>query len=169
MEIRRPAFEPLDSACIHHALQITSILRSAKQAEADGIPPKGRVSGIPGIIYDFRTDLLPAARQWIFERFQVAISRGLSPIVIDRGNGLNRESQIFASYALDHNYRAELREPESEWWQEIRVLLKYKELTRPILDQWVDRLAEISRGSHCVPAETIRSWMTSWTKKFRRS
>ena len=112
--------------------------------------------------YDFSEDLLPAARRWVVERFQVAISRDVSPIVIDRGNGLNRESQVFARYALDHNYRAELREPESEWWQEIRVLLKYKEFTQPILDQWADRLAEISRGSHRVPAETIRSWMTSW-------
>ena len=56
----------------------------------------------------------------------------------------------------------ELREPESPWWQEIRLLLKDKERNRPLLYAWADRLAEISRSTHRVPASTIRRWMDKW-------
>jgi hypothetical protein len=112
--------------------------------------------------YDYREDLLPAARRWNYERFQRAIAEGISPIVIDRGNGLNRETQQYARYAKDHGYHVELREPDSPWWQEIRVLLKYKHITREILYQWADRLAEMSRSTHRVPAATIRRWMDCW-------
>jgi hypothetical protein len=42
------------------------------------------------------------------------------------------------------------------------VLLKYKEVTREILYQWADRLAEMSRSHHRVAAATIRDWMDHW-------
>jgi hypothetical protein len=112
--------------------------------------------------YDFRDELLPAARQWVFARFRQAIAEGVSPIVVDRGNGLNRETQQFARYAVQHGYRVELKEPESEWWQQIRMLLKSKHETKASLDQWAQRLAEVSRATHRVPAITIRHWMDSW-------
>jgi hypothetical protein len=112
--------------------------------------------------YDYSKDLLPDARRWNFERFKRAIQKGISPIVVDRGNGLNVETQQYARYAVDHSYGVELKEPESEWWQEIRVLLKYKKITKDILDQWADRLSELTRSSHRVPASTIRNWMDAW-------
>jgi hypothetical protein len=112
--------------------------------------------------YDYREELLPAARQWIFARFRQAIAAGISPIVLDRGNGLNRETHQFARYAVEHGYRVGLKEPESEWWQEIRVLLKDKHVTGEILDEWAERLAELSRPTHRVPAATIRHWMECW-------
>jgi hypothetical protein len=112
--------------------------------------------------YDYSEKLLPKARQWNFERFRRALAQQISPIVVDRGNGLNRETQRYARLAADHEYRVELREPESPWWQELRVLLKYKHVTGEILDQWAEQLAEMSRATHRVPASTIRSWMKSW-------
>jgi hypothetical protein len=112
--------------------------------------------------YDYSKDLLPEARRWNFERFVSAIRAGTSPIVVDRGNGLNPETRQYARYAVDRGYRVELKEPESEWWQEIRVLLKYKHVTKEILYQWADRLAEMSRSNHRVPASTIRHWMDKW-------
>ncbi len=112
--------------------------------------------------YDYSNDLLPDARRWNFERFTNAINAGTSPIVVDRGNGLNLESQEYLRYAIDHGYQVELTEPESEWWQEIRVLLKYKSVTREILYQWADQLSEMSRLTHRTPASTIRHWMDSW-------
>lgn len=69
--------------------------------------------------------LVPEARRWNMECFKRAVDTGVSPIVVDRGNGRNRESQEYARYAVERGYRIELKEPESEWWQEIRVLLKY--------------------------------------------
>ena len=112
--------------------------------------------------YDYSNELLPEARHWNFERFKQAVAEDISPIVIDRGNGLNAETQVYASYAVDHGYRVELKEPESEWWQEIRVLLKYKHVTKEILYQWADRLAEMSKSTHRVPVSTIRGWMDRW-------
>jgi len=87
---------------------------------------------------------------------------GVSPIVVDRGNGRNQESQEYARYAVDRGYQVELKEPESERWQEIHVLLKYKHVTREILYQWVDRLSEMSQQTHRVPASTIRDWVDHW-------
>ncbi len=112
--------------------------------------------------YDYDADLLARARQWNLERFQGAVDVGRFPIVVDRGNGLNQESQTYARYAFDRGYQVELCEPDSPWWQEIRVLLKYKDATREILDQWADRLAEKNRATHRTPAATIRRWMEKW-------
>ncbi len=112
--------------------------------------------------YDYKKELLSLARQWNLERFQQAIADGRTPIVVDRGNSLNAESHQYARLAADHGYRVELAEPDSPWWQEIRVLLKYKQVTRPILYAWAKKLAEMSRGHHRVPEATIRRWMDHW-------
>ncbi len=101
--------------------------------------------------FDYQEDLLPKARQWNFDRFVRAVAAGISPILVDRGNGLNPETRRYAQHAVDHGYEVRLQEPESEWWQEIRVLLKYKKVTREILYE-----------THRVPVETIRHWMDKW-------
>ena len=112
--------------------------------------------------FDYDESLMPTARAWNFERFKRAVASGATPIVVDRGNGLSLETKRYVQYALDHGYQVEIKEPESEWWQEIRVLLKYKSLTGPVLDQWAQELARYSRSVHRVPAETIRRQMESW-------
>lgn len=112
--------------------------------------------------FDYSANLLPAARKWNFDRFVEAVAREISPIIVDRGNGRNPETRQYALHAVERGYLVQLKEPESEWWQEIRVLLKYKQVTRKILYQWADRLAEISRQTHRVPATTIRDWMDKW-------
>jgi hypothetical protein len=112
--------------------------------------------------YDFRPDRLEEARRWNFDRFRQAVDSGTSPIVVDRGNSACEESQRYARYAVQHGYRIELREPQSPWWQEIRVLLKYKHLTGPALDQWAAWLAQKSRATHGVPAHDIRRAMERW-------
>ena len=112
--------------------------------------------------YEYRAELLPAARQWNLQRFQQAVAAGQSPIVVDRGNGLNVESQEYAVFALQHRYKVELKEPESAWWQEIRVLLQQRPASNAALRQWAERLAEMSRTTHRVSAATIRDWMDHW-------
>jgi len=112
--------------------------------------------------YDYQHDRLEEARRWNFERFQKAVHDGITPIVVDRGNGLTECTQIYARYAVDNGYEVALKEPESEWWQEIRVLLKYKQVNRPILLQWADILARMNRGTHRVPAAVIRRRMKKW-------
>lgn len=113
--------------------------------------------------YDYSDDLLPAARQWNFERFCAAIANSMSPIVVDRGNGLNPETRQYAIHAVEHGYAVQLAEPDSPWWQELRVLLKYKQyVSHELLDAWSRKLANATRDTHRVPASTIRRWMTRW-------
>jgi hypothetical protein len=113
--------------------------------------------------YDYRADLLPEARKWNLARLKEALVAGISPIVIDRGNGLNVETREFAALAVDHGYAVELAEPDSSWWQELRVLLKYKEFVdEKLFDAWAKILAQSTGDGHRVPASTIRRWMQHW-------
>ena len=42
------------------------------------------------------------------------------------------------------------------------MLLKYKRLTKPALYEWAEKLSEMSRETHRVPASTIKDWMDGW-------
>jgi hypothetical protein len=113
--------------------------------------------------YDYRDDLLPTARAWNLARFRESIVRGISPIVVDRGNGLNPETHGYAAYAVEHGYEVELAEPDSPWWLELRVLLKYKQYVAvELFDAWAQKLAHATRDTHRVPRDTIRHWMSRW-------
>ncbi len=113
--------------------------------------------------YDFDRQLLPAARQWNLNRLKDALLAGVSPIVIDRGNCLNAETREFAVLAAEHGYEIKLAEPDSPWWQELRVLLKYKEYVDDrLFDAWAKRLADSTRKGHRVPSSEIRRWMKHW-------
>ena len=112
---------------------------------------------------NYNRNLLPAARQWNLSRMLESIAASVSPIVIDRGKGLNSETREFAACAVEHGCAVELAEPDSSWWQELRVLLKYKEFVADrLFDAWAQRLAESTRDTHRVPASTIRDWMRHW-------
>ena len=83
--------------------------------------------------------------------------------MVDRGNGLNPETQQYIVLAQQQGYEVELREPDSPWWQELRVLLKYKRyVSAELFDRWAEALAQQSRQTHRVPVETIRRWMKAW-------
>ena len=112
--------------------------------------------------FDYHADLMDEARRWNFARFKQAVDDGISPIVVDRNNGRSTGSRKYARYALQRGYAVELREPESEWWQEIRVLLKYKKQTKKILYEWADRLAAKSRSTHRVSSANIRRRIDQW-------
>ncbi|NQV23088.1 MAG: AAA family ATPase [Rhodopirellula sp.] len=113
--------------------------------------------------YDYSDDLLPAARDWNLARFREAVVSDVSPIVVDRGNGLNLETREYAAFAVEHGYTVELAEPDSPWWQELRVLLKYQQYMKDeLLDAWARKLADATRDDHRVPTATIRHWMANW-------
>ena len=113
--------------------------------------------------YDYSDDLLPAAREWNLARFREAVTASVTPIVVDRGNGLNPETREYAAFAVEHGYTVELAEPDSPWWQELRVLLKYRHYMQDeLLDAWSTKLADATRDDHRVPAATIRRWMSHW-------
>lgn len=115
--------------------------------------------------YDYSDDLLPQAQAWNYRRYEVAIDRKQSIIVVDRGNGLNYETYKYAKYALTHHYDIKFIEPNSPWWQEIRVLLKYKEYNMPVLKQWAVDLSNLSRQRppyHCIRSDVIIHLMEKW-------
>ena len=113
--------------------------------------------------YDYDEELLDTARDWAFSQFRSAIDEGIPRIVLDRGNGLNEETRKFATLALENGYELTLREPDSPWWQELKVLLKYKKFLEPaVLERWADVLADKSRETHRVPASLILRWMKAW-------
>lgn len=113
--------------------------------------------------YDYSEATLHAARQWNWDRFCAAIAEARTPIVVDRGNGLNVETRVYAVYAMRHGYEVQLAEPDSPWWQELKVLLKYKNsVASELFDAWAAKLSESTRHTHRVPAATIRHWMSRW-------
>lgn len=112
--------------------------------------------------FDYDAKRLEEARQWNFDRFTNAVQNQVSPIVVDRGNGLNLETQRYARTAVSHGYSVLLAEPDSPWWQEIRVLLRYKEHTMPVLRDWATKLAKRNRATHRTPETTILHWMEKW-------
>ncbi len=112
--------------------------------------------------FDYDAGRMAEARQWNYLRFVRTLAGGLKPVVVDRGNGLNLETKRYAKSAVDQGYEVRLAEPDSEWWQEIRVLLKYKTVTEELLDEWATRLAKMNRDTHRTPATTIRRWMQKW-------
>ena len=86
-----------------------------------------------------------------------------SPVIVDRGNGLNAETQAYILLADDHGYRVEIREPDSPWWQELRVLVRYREFVADeLFDQWAIALSVQNSNDHRVPTETILRWMQAW-------
>ena len=112
--------------------------------------------------FDYHKQLMPAARDWNFQRFVAAVDDGASPIVVDRGNGLSTETQRYARYAVQHEYLVELREPESESWQEIRSLLRAKEANKQLLSRWAQALSERSQSVHRVPPSVIQRRIAKW-------
>lgn len=121
-----------------------------------------QVGDDPGC-YDYSDGRLSDARQWNLNRFRDALAHQISPIVVDRGNGLNPETRQYVVQARERGYDVQLREPDSPWWQELRVLLKYKQHVSPeLFEQWAKALATRSRDTHRVPIETIQRWMQSW-------
>ena len=95
--------------------------------------------------------------------FSRAIAAAVSPIVVDRGNGLNAETRRYAAFAVEHHYAVELKKPDSPWWLELRVLLEQpRTISDDQFDHWAERLAAASKSTHRVPVATIRQWMKAW-------
>ncbi len=113
--------------------------------------------------YNYREESLLDARAWNLARFRRAVAKQISPIIVDRGNGLNPETRCYAIYSVDNGYSVQLQEPDSPWWQELRVLLKYKQhIDDKLSDAWAAKLAEATRKTHRVPRSTILRWISRW-------
>ncbi|MCA9139042.1 MAG: AAA family ATPase [Planctomycetales bacterium] len=182
----RPEFaEALDAIALGHAGQSTDLHDRGVVYLMRGLPSCGKstrareLAGEKGVVvetdeffytqvgdstkrYTFDAGRLQEARDWNYGRFVQAIDANVLSIAVDRGNGLNLETQRYAKYAVARGYDVVLAEPNSPWWHEIRVLLKYKEHTMPVLEDWAEKLAQRNRSTHRTPAKTILRWMMNW-------
>lgn len=116
--------------------------------------------------YDWDDDLIHEARRWNFDRYEQALTDNVFPIALDRGTRPNGYARRAAKLALKHGYRVTLAEPDSPWWHEIKVLLRYRPWTDPVLRDWADELARLSRRTHRVPADVIYERMSDWDTDF---
>lgn len=113
--------------------------------------------------YDYDDALLEEAREWNLNRFRKEVDANRPLIIVDRGNGLNAATRVYIDYAMQHGYDVQFREPDSPWWNEVRVLLKYKHfITASLFEQLADELSKRTRGAHRVPAKLILRWMNAW-------
>jgi predicted kinase len=112
--------------------------------------------------FRWRESDLPAARKQQFTRVKDAIKRGVSPIVVDDDHRPGRTAKAITAYALLKGYKIEFAEPTSTWWQEIRGLLADKNANAPALEEWAQKLAQMSRGTHNVSLATFTRRIASW-------
>jgi hypothetical protein len=81
---------------------------------------------------DFRNfiSVRPDSEQSLSYFIECGESKASHPehIVIVCGEGLNSETREFADCSVEPGYSPESAEPDSLWWHELRVLLKYKDL-----------------------------------------
>lgn len=142
--------------------------KAQQLAGPDGVVLETEQSLYTEVEFDQRSDdydsaLLPAARQWNVVRFCRAVEEGDSPIVVDRGNGLNAETKRYTARASADGYVVELVEPDSSWWFELRVLLKCREyVDNRLFNAWAVQLSDAAKETHRVLVATIRYWMSRW-------
>jgi len=112
--------------------------------------------------FDWSDDLLPQARRWNMERIKRAIDEGISPVIVDSDNSIDRYTRGYVSYAIECGYDVQLKEPESPWWRQIRGLLQDKESNQEALAAWARKLVAVSQGTHRVPLSMFIYRIDGW-------
>lgn len=110
----------------------------------------------------WKRSLLPEARSWNFNRLRTEIDAGMPLIVVDDDHRLGASAKAMAAYAMLHNYAVEFEEPESPWWQTIKLLLQDKENNGAELAAWAQKLCLLSRNTHGVALRTFVARMENW-------
>jgi AAA domain len=111
-------------------------------------------------VYNFNPRFLSDAHRWNRVRAQKAIEEGVTPIIIDNTNVTASEPKPYVSYAEPQGYEIRIEEPTSEWWLEIRELLRNKRSNKKALKDWAKKLEE--KNTHSVPAFAIERMMWKW-------
>jgi hypothetical protein len=100
--------------------------------------------------YDFDPNLIGDAHKWSRERALDAISRGVSPIVIDNLNLQAWEAKPYVEAAIAAGYEVRIEQSDDPLWRSFRPGMPGKEKN--------DLVRELTRrNKHGVPEETIRS------------
>lgn len=113
-------------------------------------------------VYNFKPNHLSYAHKWNFHRATLQINLGHPLVIIDNTNTEPWEFANYVNYAKNQDYHAEIAEPTSERWLEIRELLNRKKEFKSELRDWARQLAEGSKETHCVPQFIIEKMMWRW-------
>ncbi len=105
---------------------------------------------------------LPEARLWNFDRIRSAVDAGTALIVVDDDHRVGASAKAIAAYAMLHGYVVEFAEPESSWWQTIKLLLQDKENNRVELAVWAQKLCFLNRNTHGVALKTFVARIDRW-------
>lgn len=134
-----------------------------------GVPSSGKsyrakkLAGKNGVVCEtdsFRkkTKTMDEARELNMKAFKAAIKKGITPIVVDRGNNPGPGTKEYALTALNAGYSVKIKEPTSTWWKELTYFLMYLEMDafkepEKYLEGWAKFLA--AKSSRRVPVKKI--------------
>lgn len=94
-------------------------------------------------VYDFKPERIGRAHEWNQNRVAKAMQeRSVHPIVVDNTNTMFWEMKPYVQLAVDHGYKVEFREPETEWKRNAEELAR--------------------RNVHNVPLEAIQRMLDRW-------
>ena len=93
------------------------------------------------------------ARKWNYARVQEAAKQGITPIIADETHLKASLAKPYSEIAKLYGYKTDIREPQSDWWQQISPLLQDKETNDATLKQWSTTLGQ--KNLHGVKPESI--------------
>lgn len=112
--------------------------------------------------YDWTSKLMHEAREWNLARISNALDAGTPRVIVDSDNQALSFTKRYVEHAVKLGYEVEFCEPDSIWWQEIRGLLRDKNVNRARLKRWAQKLSRMSRGTHRVGVVTFLRRMKRW-------
>lgn len=75
--------------------------------------------------YRYNRSKLTAAHRWTYDNVQKAVSKEVTPVIIDNTNSEAWEMESYAKLAVNYGYWIEIVEPLTEWaWNEIELFKK---------------------------------------------
>ncbi len=111
--------------------------------------------------YNWKPELLGAAHNFCQKQVRIAMQRRLTPIVVDNTNITVRDIFPYVELALQYGYRAEIKEPTSEWW--LTLVVPYLGQPQKYVAE-LDHAAKVlfEKNQHNVPERTIRKLLNKW-------
>lgn len=112
--------------------------------------------------YDWTRSLMDEAKRWNLERILAALDEGVPRVIVDSDNQAHAYTRLYVEHAIRRGYEVEFCEPDTNWWLEIRTLLRDKEKNADELERWARKLAHMSRATHRVGVATFRRRIERW-------
>lgn len=96
------------------------------------------------------------AHAWNQHRVDEALSRGVSPVVVDNTNVMLAHAQPYLDMARQHGYKVVFGEPDSWWWKKWFG----PDMSQSDKDELVKAL--LQKGTHGVPENVLRRMIDQW-------